>query len=101
MNEGHKLTQCCKLPPLESSNFVVPPECQEQVNNAAKLENHKEKFEAMICFEECLFKSKGMIDENGNLVKDKIIEFQLEQSKDMPEFTEILKNSTENCFEKG
>lgn len=97
MAQTVELLKCCPFP--EQKDHYNVPECKSIMEGFEKKEG-KDKFMASVCFKECLFKQKGMIDEAGEFNKERIIEFTKEILSKTPEFQEITNKSLDICFEK-
>jgi len=89
------LKKCCTLPFDEVKN---DPNCKKHLEGVDP-DNKMEMMKAGMCFNECYYKSKGMINDAGDVVKEKMLEQSL-LMKD-PDFKDITKASIDMCVTKS
>lgn len=79
----------------------MKPECAAIAKEIETKTDHKDKYEAMACLDECMIKSIGGMEDDGNLKKDVILAYMNDKLKDYPDLLASSKNVSELCFEKG
>jgi hypothetical protein len=91
--ETRNLTECCPMPKFEE--LKNDPECKVHLEGIDE-KDHKGKMKAGVCFMECIFKSKGLI-EDKDVKWDKIKELAGED----PDFKEVSEKAVDFCEAKG
>jgi hypothetical protein len=89
------LTTCCPMPKHEE--LKNDPECKVHLEGLED-KDEKQKGRAMVCFIECLFKNKGLIE--GHDVKwDKLKEFTTSDGE--ADFKDVSLKAIDFCEAKG
>lgn len=92
------LAKCCQLPSdLSSTKFFNVEECKSLEPTG----EGKEIYKAKACHTECVFKSKGILNESGEVDRAKFVEWTETVLKDYPEFMESAKSVIDKCFDYG
>lgn len=77
------------------------PENIETCQEFHQANTEKDRSNANYCFDECIFKNFGGIDENGNLVKENISFYMNKVFKENPDQLEVALKGVDTCFEKS
>ncbi len=94
MEQAFKLSRCCKLPEFEDENAE---ECRKEATELSTNEH-----EGGMCYMDCIFKKNELIDDSGEMDKEKILEVSDKYLENAGEsdLKELMDESIETCFGK-
>lgn len=95
MMQTKELQTCCPFPKDEE---IMSGPCKEHLEGIEEKDD-KQKWHAYSCFSECYFKSKGLVNEAGELQVEKIKEetAKLLGANNGADFTAISNESIDYC----
>jgi hypothetical protein len=99
MKQTNDLRACCEMP-KPKEDLRTHPECGKHLEGIENKQK-KEKWDAIICFHDCLFVAKGLIDETNKEVKwDAVKAHVAEFFGESEAFTDVSEKSLEYCENK-
>jgi hypothetical protein len=94
MEQAFKISRCCKLPEFEDESAE---ECRKEATELSTNEH-----EGGMCYMDCIFKKNELIDDSGEMDKEKILEVSDKYLENAGEsdLKELVDESIETCFGK-